>query len=539
MRDISYGANGSGMAAPDNWVMAHSRVPRMRERTGRGRSLSVRSRIVVSILAVTALGLGASGVASYLVQRERVMAAVDSELMHTVPDLQAIASGKTSAAPLTTVDAVLRVAMQQVIPDAHESVLGFVDGKPSLVPALNLPFRIDHDKALVARIVSESNATQLVIGTAKTAHGTLRYLIIPINVAGDPVSGQYVAAYDLDAELASVADSFTIYLRVALVALILVGLVAWVVAGRLLRPIRLLRDAAAASSNAADLTERIPVTGRDDVSELAVAINSMFERLHDSSLSQQRLLDDIGHELKTPITIIRGHLELLDAGNVDDVESTRALAIDELDRMNTLVSEISLLAASRSPNFVDLAEVDIDALAASVGAKASALDPTRTWLVESFAGLALADAGRITQAWLQLADNAVKYSTPGTPILIAGAVSETGTGPWLALSVGDSGPGISPESQELIFERFRRLESSRSVHGSGLGLSIVSAIAEAHDGTVMLSSVPGQGSTFTIWIPLIAAPDAPDRTDAQFPADAPGEPAPAADAQFAHTRSTQ
>jgi two-component system OmpR family sensor kinase len=172
-----------------------------------------------------------------------------------------------------------------------------------------------------------------------------------VRVACDPNTGLYVAAYNLDAGLSSVAESFQTYIRVALLALILLGLVAWLAGGRLLRPIRLLRDAAAASSEA-DLTQRIPVTGRDDVSELAGAINSMFDRLQDSARSQRRLLNDVGHELKTPITIIRGHLELLDSANVSDVEATRALAIDELDRMSTLVSDISLLAASRTPHFV-------------------------------------------------------------------------------------------------------------------------------------------------------------------------------------------
>lgn len=337
-----------------------------------------------------------------------------------------------------------------------------------------------------------------------TALGTLRYLVIPVSVADGSSTGLYVAAYDIDAELGSVAESFQTYIRVALVALVLVGLVAWLVAGRLLRPIRLLRDAAAGSSTAADLTERIPVTGRDDVSELAAAINGIFDRLQNSTLSQRRLLDDVGHELKTPITIIRGHLELLDADNVSDVEATRALAIDELDRMSTLVSEISLLAESRGSHFDELAEVDIDSLTAAVGAKASALDPTRVWRVDSASGLALIDAGRITQAWLQLADNAVKYSTPGAQIVVLSELSETRTDVWLDLSVRDSGPGIPPHAQQRIFERFGRLESSRGAEGSGLGLSIVSAIAEAHGGSVLLDSAPGKGSTFTIRIPLIA-----------------------------------
>jgi len=487
------------------------RRPPRRERAVRTRprrTLSVRSRIVVSILAVAALGLAASGVASYLVQRKGVLTAVDARLLRTVPSLKSIAAGDTSIAPLTSVDSVLRVAMQQVIPASNESMLGFVDGKPALVPAEKLPFRIDKDSALVTRILSEADPTRVVIGTAKSTLGTLRYLIIPVRVADDPSTGLYVAAIDLDAELGSVADSFQTYLRVALIALALVGLVAWFVAGRLLRPIRLLRDVAVGSSTAADLTERIPVTGRDDVSELAVAINAMFDRLQNSAMSQRRLLNDIGHELKTPITIIRGHLELLDAANVSDVEVTRLLAIDELDRMSALVSDISLLAASRAPHFVEIAEVDIESFTAAVGAKACALDPTRSWRVESASGLALIDASRITQAWLQLADNAVKYSTPGAPIVLAAVVSETETGSWLDLSLRDSGPGIPPEAQERIFERFSRLESNGGTEGSGLGLSIVSAIAEAHGGSVLLSVAPGESdgsgdeSTFTIRIPL-------------------------------------
>ena len=471
-------------------------------RTGPRRSLSVRSRILVAILVVSAFGLAGSGVASYLVQRKEILAAVDAHLLHTVPNLKTIAAGKTTGAPLRSVDSVLRVAMQQVIPAPNESVLGFINGKPALVPAVNLPFRIDKDRALVSRIVSEAHPTLVVIGTAKSSLGTLRYLIIPVRVAGDRSTGLYVAAYDLDAELSAVADSFQTYIRVALLALALVGLVAWFAAGRLLRPIRLLRDAAAGSSTA-DLTQRIPVTGRDDVSELAAAINAMFDRLQDSSMSQRRLLNDVGHELKTPITIIRGHLELLDAHNVNDVEETRTLAIDELDRMSTLVSDISLLAASRAPHFVEPAEVDIESFTETVGAKGSALDPTRSWRIESAVGMALVDARHITQAWLQLADNAVKYSTPGTPIVITSDVSQIEADTWLNLSVRDSGPGIAPEAHERIFERFSRLEHSRGTEGSGLGLSIVIAIAEAHGGTVLLSSAPGAGSTFTIRIPLV------------------------------------
>ena len=462
----------------------------------------MRTRIVVSILAVAALGMAAAGIASYFVQREAVLTTIDAQLLRTVPDLKTIAAGDTSDVPPTTVSAVLQVAMKQIIPASNESVLGLIDEKPAWVPAAKLPFRINEDARFIDRIVDEAHPTKVVMGTAKSTLGTLRYLIVPVSAAGDSSTGLYVSAYNLDAELKAVADSFQTYIRVALVALALLGLAAWVVSGRLLRPIRLLREAAAASSTAADLTERIPVTGRDDVSELAAAINGMFDRLQESAASGRRLFNDVGHELKTPITIIRGHLELLDADNPADVDITRALAIDELDRMNTLVSEISLLAESTTAQFIDKTEVDIEALTLAVGAKASALDAARTWEVESVSGLALLDSGRITQAWLQLSNNAVKYSTPGAPIAIVSAVTQNRSGHWLDLSVRDSGPGIPADAQERIFERFGRLESARGAEGSGLGLSIVTAIAEAHGGSVTLASAEGTASTFTIRIPL-------------------------------------
>jgi two-component system OmpR family sensor kinase len=340
------------------------------------------------------------------------------------------------------------------------------------------------------------------MGTAKSSAGTLRYVIVPVTVAGDPQLGLFVAAFDLDAVLGDVAQSFQSYLIVALIALAFIGLVAWFVAGRLLRPIGLLRDAATANSGA-DLSARIPVSGHDDVSELAVAINGMFERLENAFNSQRQLIDDVRHELKTPITIIRGNLELLDSGNAADIEATRSIALDELERMNGLVSELSLLAESDAPDFVEFAPVDVADLAAAVAIKARTLDPGRVWPVAAGAeGTWLLDEGRITQAWLQLADNAVKYSTKGAPIEIGTDIVEyAGGGRWLHLWVRDGGPGIPEHARTRIFERFGRLESSRGAEGSGLGLAIVSAIAEAHLGTVVLSSEPGQGSTFTIQLP--------------------------------------
>ena len=466
------------------------------------RSLSVRTRILISILVTTALGLLAAGVASYLVQGDRVRAAVDERLLQSVSELKAIAEGQSPDAVPATVEGLLELAIQQLVPATNEGVVGFINGRPALVPSTGLPFRMERDAALVERIVAEAHPSNVVMGTAKAKAATLRYVIVPVQVAGDPDTGLYVAADDLDAELGAVAMSFRIYVVVAVITLVLVGAVAWIVAGRLLRPIRLLRMAAANSSTAADLNERVPISGRDDVSELAEAINGMFDRLQESSRTQRRLLDDIGHELKTPITIIRGHLELLDAQDPRDVEATRLLTIDELDRMRTLVADISLLAESGNPHFIEPVEVDLASFTATLASKASALDPGRIWNVVSADGIAVFDPRRVTQAWLQLAENAVKYSAPTQPITLTSEIIRTRAHDWLEFSVRDGGPGIPVEARTRIFERFQRLEASRMASGSGLGLTIVSAISEAHGGEVRLDHSAEGGAIFVIRLPF-------------------------------------
>src|SRR5690606_8460106 len=136
---------------------------------------------------------------------------------------------------------------------------------------------------------------------------------------------------------------FRTYLLVSVLSLGAIALVGWFVAGRLLRPLRAVRDAASRIT-ATDLSERIPVTGRDDVPDLTRTVNDMLDRLESATSAQQRLLDDVRHELQTPITIVRGHLELLDPGDEDEVASVRTLALDELDRMAGLVDAVGSLA---------------------------------------------------------------------------------------------------------------------------------------------------------------------------------------------------
>jgi signal transduction histidine kinase len=248
--------------------------------------------------------------------------------------------------------------------------------------------------------------------------------------------------------------------------------------------------------SATDFGERVPVRGRDQVAQLASTFNEMLDRLEASFASQRRFVDDASHELKTPLTIVRGHLELLDEDAPEEREATLSLVMDELDRMARIVEDLLLLANHGRPDFLALGAVDVGSLSEELHAKAKALAP-RDWVLEERGrGTIVADRHRLTQAVIQLAQNAAQHAHGGAPIALGSRVADGEARLW----VRDHGPGIRPEEQEAIFERFRRGGTIR-VDGAGLGLSIVKAIAEAHDGRVELESRFGEGTTFTVVIP--------------------------------------
>lgn len=212
--------------------------------------------------------------------------------------------------------------------------------------------------------------------------------------------------------------------------------------------------------------------------------------------TQRRLLDDVRHELKTPITIVRGHLELMDPTDPEDAEATRQLGIAELDRMTRLIGDIDLLAAVEADHF-SMGDLDLAELTARLSELVGVI-PGHTWSVEQRAeGVIRGDRDRLLQAWLQLADNAAKYTPAGSAIEVGSAVHPSGAQLW----VRDHGPGIPPAMRHRVFRRFDRGAGKRSVGGSGLGLAIVDAIAKAHNGRCTISETPGGGATLTVEIP--------------------------------------
>lgn len=460
-----------------------------------------------AVLGATALGMLVAGVTSYMVQRERVDSRIDGSLAQEVEEFREFARtgvDPETGARFTTVSRFLEVMLQRNVPDASEGLLTLVDGAPAWVPATSVDLRIEDDPEFVREVAAVPDSARVQARTAETSLGTLRYVVVPVSVQGDLASGRYVIAYSRDMEQAEVVDAYQTFAVVALVSLGAVGVVGWAVVGRLLGPVRLLRETAQRISDT-DLSGRIAVTGRDDVSELARTVNAMLDRLEVAFAAQRDALDDAGHELRTPITIIRGHLELVDPADPDDVAETRQLVLDELDRMHRMVDDLVLLAKAKRPDFVRPGPVEVGPLVDDILDKAAAL-AERRWRVDARPDVTLTlDPQRITQALLQLVSNAVSVTGRDDVVAVGARVD----GDVLQLWVRDTGPGIDPVDSERIFDRFARGDAGRGAEGSGLGLAIVRAIAEAHHGSVSVDGRPGDGAVFTLELPA-HAPAVPD-----------------------------
>jgi len=212
--------------------------------------------------------------------------------------------------------------------------------------------------------------------------------------------------------------------------------------------------------------------------------------------SQEQFLHDASHELRTPVTIARGHLEVLRRSGSSNGEVD--VALDELGRIERIVERLLLLAKADRPDFLAVTEIELEAFLEDVFMRFAEVAPRRWRLSELAAGTLRADAEQLRIALDALLENAVKHTEPGEVVELRSRVVEGG----VAIEVADGGGGIPGEALGRIFERFGRADSARnrSVGGVGLGLSIVAAIARAHGGRCSVSSGAG-GSTFTLVLP--------------------------------------
>ncbi|MFH9572727.1 ATP-binding protein [Streptomyces sp. NPDC017454] len=398
--------------------------------------------------------------------------------------------------PFTDPGRLLRVFLERQYADLDEELVGLVGEKGSrptqIIQQREIPVALPLHKDADARrrIYASPDST----GTLERPQGDIRWAKVTVARYGGEPAAAFVVAFHPGREQARADEVFRVLLAISGVALLMTTGIAWVVAGRILKPVRLVRTTAAQLTEQ-DLTRRIPVHGHDDVAALAETFNAMLDRLERAFATQRRFVDDASHELRTPITIVRGHLELMGDDPAEREETVR-LVTDELDRMSRIVEDLLLLAKAERPDFVTPEPVQLAELTADVYVKARTLGD-RDWVLDGGADReARLDPQRITQAMVQLAQNAVQHTTTGQTIRIGSRADGT----RVELYVADSGPGVQPQDAEVVFERFRRGTARRGARGSGagLGLSIVKAIAEGHGGRVALRTTEGGGATFVL-----------------------------------------
>ena len=459
---------------------------------------TIHTRMIGAMVLVAAISLLTSGAVVLGLELSSEHRDIDARLQSSQRALAELADtgvDPVSGQVLDSPNTILEFHLSRTALGPAEGEVGFIDGRLRWLAPPTAPVRIETDQQLIDQLVTMSASGTSRITSVATQSSRYRVLLVP--VTDGTTTAVYVRVVDLNLADDGVWHTMRFYAVAACGAVALACALAWFAVGRLLRPIGELRQATQ-SIDERDLTTRVTVRGRDDLSLLAEEVNRMLDRVQSAVESQRALMDDVGHELRTPLTIVRGHLELIDAHDPEDVSHTTSLTLDELDRMGGLVDDLLVLARSEQSDFVTPIPTDIEELTLQVLDKSQALGERR-WNLSGCACIrVVVDPARITQAWLQIVSNAVKYSSPGSTVTLGSQIRDG----QLLLSVADEGIGIAPEDLPLVRRRFGRTAQARNrASGSGLGLSIVETIVGAHGGCLDIESSPGRGSVVTLHLP--------------------------------------
>ncbi len=358
---------------------------------------------------------------------------------------------------------------------------------------------------------------------------------LPLEVVGTPLRsggravGTYVAASDLSAYVAERGDVLALALAEAAVALGVGVSSAFFLLRRLLRTVGRVTETAG-QIGTGDLERRLRDEGTytaDEVGELARTFDVMLDRLETAMKAQRRLLSDVSHQLRTPITIARGHLEVLGRTGADDpaaVGETLDLVIDELDHMGGLVERLLMLGRAMEPDLLDLELFELRPFLTEVRDAAAVLAPGRVRLGDCPDLRLRADPKMLRGSLLNLLDNAVRATAAGQLVVLGAQLEPSGS---LRLGVEDAGPGIPAAQRDAALRRFAR-PGARDAGGSGLGLAIAKAVALAHRGEIEIDQSPALGGArVSLVLPaslLAGAPGTlPDPAGATG-SDAPGSP---------------
>ncbi|MDO5746196.1 MAG: HAMP domain-containing sensor histidine kinase [Actinomycetaceae bacterium] len=489
---------------------------------------SLRARLTVHILVLSIMSLLVVGLLLLITGLHQVQKSESENIASLHKDIHRYAEDVTAAdavKPLSESKHILYgfIAAQPPIPES--SLLGFINGRLSMHQATkNMPAY--NDKQLIDAIrttYTTDHALQFYVTTDET---TYTVATIPLSVKGS-APGYLAIVFDHQANTEPTWNMIRIFTGVSLLVIALIALITLQASRRVLRPLTDLQNLTASVVTEEDLTKRLPVQGDAQLQHVAQSFNGMIDRLQHAFEIQHNLLNDAGHELRTPLTVVRGHLELMNPHNATEVKHTRSLALEELSRMHRMTEDLMTVATMNRPDFIQPSLVDVGDLTVDVYQHACQLSK-HNWKLAHVASVVLtADYQRLVQAFLQVCQNASKFSPEDSTIEIgshvdkvAQVINEQGTpfttphlspsakkitpahiaDHYVYLWVRDHGVGIDPIDQERIFERFARVDHARP--GSGLGLSIVDAIAQAHDGWLEVQSVPDVGSVFAIAIPL-------------------------------------
>jgi two-component system OmpR family sensor kinase len=470
--------------------------------------VSLRTRLLVAVLACVAAGLLVAGVATYVSLRGFLLERVDAQLQDArFPMASALTdsagvSGLPSGPGGNPGGANLPPGTYGQLRDSAGNIIsaGTFDYGQTNLPTPVLPASLPVPSGANFRIF-----------TAKATSGGSGFRVLVENVPG--AARVLVVAIPLNETRQTLTRLLTVEAIVSLVVLAALAAAAWWLIKRDLRPLETMAVTADAIA-AGDLARRVqPAEPRTEVGRLGLSLNTMLSRIEEAFAERaateeklRRFLADASHELRTPLTSIRGYSEVFDRAKDDpeDLELAMRRIEEESKRMGVMVEELLVLARlgegrepERTP--VDLARVVDDAVS---DARASA--PDRDLVLERAEAVdVLGDDHQLRQVVANLLGNALRH----TPAEAQVRVRLSARDGCATLDVADDGPGLEPDVAAKVFEPFYRADESRArqTGGAGLGLAIVAAIVEAHGGTVRLATAPGAGATFTVTLPLVGA----------------------------------
>jgi heavy metal sensor kinase len=457
-------------------------------------SIRLRLTILNTLILLTALVL--FGLAVYFVLQATLLAQIDDNLQSVAVQVRS----ETQAL-------ALRDATFLSIPDE----LDVFQSGSIFITIINVRGEViarSDNLANFDRVLDPAGRTQEnTFTTVVYGDQTLRVLTMPLFV--EAPDGRALIGH---LQVARLIDIYPALDRIKL-TLVLTGmgavtfslLVGVIIINNLLRPLDNVTALALQITRADDLSRRLPDTGRrDELGTLTMVMNQTLERLERLFRAQQRFLADVSHELRTPLTTIRGNVDLMHRMNSADPTMLDIIR-DEVQRMSRLVGDLMLLARADSGGLpIHRTAVALDTVLLDVYRQARHLAPEAEIVLQDVDQVSvLGDADRLKQLILNLVDNAVKYTPAGGRVTMSLAQVDGRA----EIQIADSGIGIPESDLPLIFERFYRVDKSRSraQGGSGLGLSIAKWIAQAHSGDIRVTSQVGQGSVFTVVLPVMNA----------------------------------